>query len=280
MTSHPLFAALLLLAAQGPQPVEPTAAPAPSRPLDNRIFFSSKSTRVGPGTVNWSDLVLSASAFAEPAAGAFGEATVIEQQARTRLGPDILQAAQELRITSDISAGDILKSGETQSRLLDQELSSWQVVEARYYASKRIEIDGELDLVAWLKPVLNAMALADVPQGKARSNNTGVVIDARGVSLEPAIAPRILAPSGESIFGIEAMNALVARKRAPVVYVTSPADPRCVRRAGAEPLLVRAVSSKDGVDIVLAPDDAIRMKTTLMDPWIAAEGRLAVVVDP
>jgi len=267
-----IAAAFLLLLGADPPPT--------AKPIDNRQFFEAKFTDVGPGRVDWTNCVLHATANADAASGAFGDAPVVEQQARTRLGPAILQTAQEVRISAETKAGDVIARGEAPGRLLDQELSSWQATETRYHASGRIEIDGQLDLLAWLKPVLDTLAAAPVPQGQPHSNTTGVVVDARKLPLQPSIAPLLRAPSAEVLYGVNLMNPVVARKRTPVLYVTDPADPRSVKRAGDDPIFVRATAVSDRVDIVLDPQDAIRLRTTLRDPWIAAEGHVVIVVDP
>jgi hypothetical protein len=249
------------------------------RNYEENVFPSVRS-ETGPGWVDWTELKLYARTEGLPDAGAYAARTIVEQKAMARLGPLMLDAAARVRVTADTTAGDVLESGSKLASLLDEDSSSWRVVETRYYTSGKIGVDGCLDIYQWLKPVLLSLeSQSPAPQGMP-SEYSGIVVDARGLKVEPALAPRIWSPSGEMLWGIQLLPTGTVKQRSPVGFVVDPADPRSCKRAGPNPLFVRAASVRDRVDLVLGSPDAELFLTARQDPRILSEARVILVLDP
>jgi hypothetical protein len=129
--------------------------------------------------------------------------------------------------------------------------------------------------------VVRAHAQEAEPPAAEPSNFTGVVVDARGLGAEGALAPRLLSPEGAELFGVGMVLEKTARGQTPVQYVSDPADPRAWKRAGESPLLLRAAAVRDEVDLVLTAEDAVRLATvTARDTTLLAQARVVLVLDP
>jgi hypothetical protein len=267
---HPAAPALLAL----------LTLPALAQDMGDTLAFPPVTTEISGATIDWTHMVLSMTEQARPAPGARAELQVVEQQARVQLGPRLLEAAGRVRLDHDTTVRDLIASGSSLGEHLGQESSSWHVAEARYHSSGLVEIQAVLDLATWLRPAAYAGAADGDPPTGERSSFTGIVIDARGLDAEGALAPRVLSPQGEELFDIDRVHEAVARKQTVVQYVTDPADPLAFRRAGDSPLLLRAERAEDGVDLVLTPDDAIRFQTVTRDARLLTEARLVFVLDP
>jgi hypothetical protein len=249
------------------------------RSYEENVFPSVRS-EVGPGWVDWTELKLYARTESLPEAGAYAARAIVEQKAMARLGPLMLDTAALVRITADTTAGDILESGSRLASLLDEDSSSWRVVETRYFTSGKIGVDGCLDIYQWLRPVLTSLeSQAPAPAGMP-SDYTGIIVDARGLKVEPALAPRLWSPSGEMLWGIQVLPTGTVKVRSPVGFVVDPADPRTCKRAGDNPLFVRATSVRDRVDLVLGSPDAELFQAARQDPRILSEARVILVLDP
>ena len=242
--------------------------------------FTPVTTERAGAVIDWSALTLSLQEGASPVAGSRGELQVVEQQARSALGPRVLAAAGDLRVDASTRARDLIESGSPLGETLGQGLSSWEVREARYFLSGRVELAAELDLRTWLEPVVRARASVEAPREAPSSRFTGVVVDARGLGAEGALAPRLLGPDGQVLYGAEQVLEAAARKRSPAQYVSDPGDPRAFQRAGASPLLLRAAAVQDGVDLVLGAEDTARLRATASDPKLLPEARVVLVLDP
>lgn len=252
--------------------------PASASPPEEQAVFTPVITEVGPGWVNWTEFLVHVSAEAFPDAGPYAERTVVEQKAHTSLEPRMVQTGRHLRISADTTGADILDDGSNLGRILAEDLAEWHVAETRYYSSGRLEVDGELELLTWLRPLFIDLARTTPLPDQTPSRTTGVVVDARGLPLEPAVLPRLWSPSGDLLYSIQSLGRKTARERTPILYVRDPADPRAVERAGANPLFVRAKSIRNDVDLVLDNEGSIRFRTVSRDAHLPGEARVVVIV--
>lgn len=76
----------------------------------------------------------------------------------------------------------------------------------------------------------------------AKGDYTGLIVDCRGLSLQPVMSPIILNTNGTKIFGHKNIDVDKIVEQGMVDYVT---DPEKVSRAGDNPLVVKAVKLED-----------------------------------
>ncbi len=254
------------------------ASPATAQAADPS--FAPVTSQLAGASVDWTHMVLTMSDQAQPAPGSHAELQVTEQQARQHLGPRLLEAAGRVQLDHATTVRDLIDARTPVGEHLGQESSSWHVTETRYHSSGQVEITAELDLATWLRPAAYAGAAdGDPPRGE-RSSFTGIVIDARGLSAQGALAPRLLASDGDVLYALDQVHESIARKRTMVQYVTDPADPLAFARAGASPLLLRAADLHSDVDLVLSVDDSIRFQTVSRDARLLTEALVVLVLDP
>lgn len=222
--------------------------------------------------VNWTRLVLVARASAR--SHGTEDIKAVEELARREIQLGMDQGARRLDVTTDHALGDLFEDREI-GRALRSRVARWEVSEARYHASGKVELVAELALQDLFRPWSVSRvrtAAADPPAPRY----TGLVIDARGLSAKPGWSPRILAPDGavlhEATLWEEAAVSL-----APLIYVSDPAHPAAVR-AGQEPLFVRAAEAS-GVDLVLSDEEAVRFASEMSGARVLGEGTVVVVID-
>ena len=232
------------------------------------------------GQIDWTGMRLLVSASAAGGGGSNTSIETMEAEARTRLGPRVLELARRVRVSSDTTAGDLLDAGDAVADRLDANLALWEVYEARYYTSKAVELDGALPLQPWLRPALVSLAAGKGRSSPPASGVSGLVVDARGLKVLPAIAPRLKDPSGDVLYAVQGLTEFAAAQRGPVVYVRDPADVAAAQRAGEEPLFVRAVTVADGTDLVLSAEDAQAVRDAARDAPFLLAGQVVVVVSP
>lgn len=231
------------------------------------------------GRVNWTTLDLCASATESNSSGSMAGYEALEGRARATLGPRMLDLAREVVIDSTHTSGDLMSSSEAVADKLDANVSLWEVTEARYYTSGRVEVDVCLPIHAWLRPALSRMGAGVDRSSPPAVPITGLIIDARGLDVTPAISPEVRAATGARLYSGASMTSFSASQRAPVIYVTDPADPVAVRRAGEQPLIVSAVSVADDVNLVLDPSDVVAVEKAVSESGFLALGTVVIVVD-
>jgi hypothetical protein len=248
--------------------------------VSRALAFEPVVEELSNGRIDWTSLRLLASAEGVPSSGVIVNLETLEGDARQRLGPRMLAMARQVRITSDTTAATLLDAGDAVADRLDDNLALWEVYEVRYYTSGGVQMDGALPLQAWLRPALVSLADGKDRSSPATGTITGLVVDARGLTVKPALAPRIEGPGGQVLYSVQGMTELAASQRAPVVYVSDPADVAAARRAGAQPLFVRAVSVDAGTDLVLGATDSARVSDAAALAPFLLQGSVVVVVGP
>lgn len=235
---------------------------------------------VPSGRINWTRSTLVVEAEGISNTGAWKDVRVIEQSAFSLLEPRMEELARQVRYSADSTAEDLLRRGDGVAQALEENLGSWTVSETRYYGSGRVELVAELDLKSWMRPALMSQAAGvnDTPDGAMRTS--GVVVDARGLQVRPALAPRLVGPDGGEIFGARSLSEESASTLSPVIWVHDPAHPEAVERAGDAPVFLRATSVEGGSDLVLDRDDATRLRMLAANGTLLAQARVVVVVDP
>ncbi len=233
---------------------------------------------VGDGFIDWTGMRVVAKSSGRATTGAMTSLEALEGDAREQLRPTFERVARGVRIDRDRVAAALLDDGDLVADRLDANLALWEVYEARYLASGGVELDAALSLQSWLRPAL--VTLAQAPEvSRPQGGPSGLVIDARGTGVDPAIAPEVVDEAGGHLYGVVDMTAYAASLRGPVVYVSDAADPAAARRAGAAPSFVRAKAARSGVDIVLDAEAAAALREVGASSDALSRGAVVVVVD-
>ena len=228
----------------------------------------------GGAVVNWTTLTLEVSNSAQ-GRGVGATRKVVEASARTGLGAQVRSAVGGVHVARDIDVNDLLRDEEL-ADAVDARSIRWAVGETRYFASGRIEVVAELDLLDLLKPYSVHVGHTR-PEELRQPTLTGVVIDARGTDAVPTWAPMVLSP-GERVLWDGAMWSDLAVSSTPVFWLTDPAH-AAIARVGQDPIVVQAVDAGRGT-LTLSDMDAVRFRTALQDSDVLRSGAVAIIVDP
>ncbi|MFT4978111.1 MAG: hypothetical protein ACI8S6_004019 [Myxococcota bacterium] len=231
---------------------------------------------VSGGAIDWSELRLEVTIASNHSRGAWQDRRLQEQDAFDQLSNRITRLAEDVPITAELTAGELMASGGELGARLRSGVERWSVEEARYFTRGGVELVGVLDLRTWLWPVLVEMAEAD--ELPAPTDVSGLLIDARGVDMPLSMSPLIRTATGRTLVEPSRYSPAAARRRAPVLFVSDPADPAAAGRAGAAPLLLRASSVDDDGALVLS----VAAERLASEPSVAAlvsRGDIVIVVD-
>jgi hypothetical protein len=229
------------------------------------------------GHIDWTEGLLHAASVSPQSSGARADYEVLEQSAFSQLETRLETLSTGVRVDCERTASELVAQGGETQRLLDAGRSEWHLTEARYYTSGRVELEGQLSLHAWLRPILVADAQGD-GEGTP-SEYTGLIIDARTLRLTPVVAPHVVDVDGASLFSLASLSPSHAGERLPAVWVQDPADPAAVARAGDHPLIVAAASTRRGCEVALAGDASTQV-AALAGSNVLVQGRVVLVVDP
>lgn len=136
-------------------------------------------------------------------------------------------------------------------------MNVWRESDGSCHATVRLYLHGSSGSLA--SAVLGeTIEIEDFPPPKytnmVAGTYTGLIIDCRGKNLSTAIAPVIKSADGTEIYAYKNVGYQTAVSNGMIGYSSSVDSG--VERAGASPLVVKAVSVSGGCDVVVSADDA------------------------
>lgn len=246
-----------------------SAAP-PAEPLPP----SSQAKPAQKGGVDWQDQVLTATGSGAPDLRAVTAAQArlgAERAAKLDALRNLLEQAKGIQLESGKTLGDALSDEATRGHVQGV-LKGFKVTHKRYYSDNGVELDVEVPLSGVLAALPRAPAepAGEVIPAKGHSRATGVIVDARGLSLTPALLPRLLDADGKAVYS----RASLTGKAATVAsYFETVGAAKASKQVGPHPLILKATAAK-GTDLVLSAKDVAALQA---DRALLAQGKVAIV---
>jgi len=183
--------------------------------------------------------------------------------------------------------GDMMSQQDELKGRVEGTIRGFKIAAKRYFADSGVEIDVEVPLSAIASAVNSAPASKDGKDGEGaktdvalntagEKKNTGLVIDARGLKVSPALSPRILAEDGKPLYTADCLSEEARKSKGVASYFKTLDDAQKSMLVGDKPVVVKAKSA-DGSDLVLTADDI--KKLTESNNSYLAEGRVAIVTN-
>ncbi|WP_419787769.1 hypothetical protein [Pseudodesulfovibrio sp.] len=120
------------------------------------------------------------------------------------------------------------------------------------------------------------------PVGAGGGGYTGVVVDARGLSVTPALTPVIYGQDGLGVYGAFLVSRQNAIDKGVAAY-SATADPSLLKeRVGQHPLVVKAVSAYGSwrTDLIISTAMARLVRAVMRSADAVGNCRLVIVLDP
>ncbi len=198
---------------------------------------------------------------------------------------NLLEIIKGVYITSETTVENAITTSDVIRTKIEGYLQCPKKSEPRYKSDGSIEIRVEVPLT---REIMESLGLVDqmpeevVPLSgeKGKPRYTGLVIDARGIGLEPALAPRVLNEDGQEIFGVS----MVPRNKLPedglVVYVGNVDLAKEHPRVGDNPIVVKGLRAegKYRTDVVVSNEDARKILES-EDPGFLHSAKVVIVLD-
>ncbi len=249
------------------------------------LLANEKVERLNKGTIDWSTrqlkVVAKASPYPDP-----------ESPAQAREGAELAAKQKAWRAYIDMLSGIRFNSNQTLLAYLEEKgalkykvrgiLRSYRQSGVKFGADNSAEVTTYMPL----EGAFSAILYAKLEPGEQRNTKvtplkgaaSGIIIDARGTGLKPALLPKIRSPQGAVLFDTADSAALM--EVGPLIYIKE-VTRKLAQRAGANPWHVKAVKSSGTypVDIVLSAEDSQLISETKRLRQLLSAGALVVLVD-
>jgi len=233
------------------------------------------------GQVDWTDgLVLSRDSATSAARRGAGVATMQAATQAARQG--LLRLVDQVRFDATQMLGQTVRQAEAPRRELEALVTRATVVETRYSPGGVVETVVQLPFAGQLTALFFPAVSSVAPDGEPRSEavHTGVVIDARGLAIQPALFPKIVDEHGQALYAPESVDREAAVQQGYVAYAKAFDQAPAQARIGEHPLVLRAlrVAGETRVDLVLSDAEATRIRDYTATRRLVRQCRVLIVM--
>lgn len=228
----------------------------------------------GAGGVNWQNQTVKATGFGAPnpnlPIGAQRSGAL--RAARLDALRNLLEVVKGMYITSETTVQNAMAGNDLIHAQVQGIVRGFKVSDVRYMNTGDLEVDVEVPLSTFYdvlnpdQPNNNYLpehhghphknSYQTIPAGN--SLYTGLIIDARGLDVQPALAPRILDEQGNEVYGSQQVSREYAIRHGVVGYDKDLSNASSSIRVGKNPLIIRAVSASGvhSADVTISTGDA------------------------
>jgi hypothetical protein len=232
------------------------------------------------GSVNWQGQVVKATGAGAPdlkAASAAQARLGAERAALLDAFRNLLAQVKGVAVDGTRKVGDLVEKDEVRARV-EGVVRGYKIVNKRYFSDNGVEVEVEVPLAALTDVVDPDPTPVPPPVGSPQGEKgaTGLVIDARGLKVLPALMPRVLDDAGKPLYTIDSLSAEARKASGVASYVQSLEEASRSMRAGDKPLVLKAVRGA-GADVQLGAEEAQRLAR--VNTSFLADGKVIIVLN-
>jgi len=237
-----------------------------------------------PGTVDWQRKVVRCSGTGAPnlrdAQGNVAVARIgAERAAKLDAIRNCMEAVKGVRIQGSETVGGAISGDAALRARVEGVVKGFKVVDKpRYFSDGGVEMDVEVPLDGVAEAVLPPAREGAARAAATPGGETGLLVDAGGTGVVPALAPRLLDEQLGEVYGAGSLGAEARHKVGPAAYARDAASARkqLQARLGDRPRVVKALRAV-GADLVISEADAVELRKG--PPGYLAEGRVVIVTE-
>ena len=250
-------------------------APA-ARAAEGQVDWERKVVKcTGSGAANLKD------ADGNPAVARVGA----EKAAKLDALRNCLATLRGVQVESGKTVGSVLDSDAALSARVSGLVRGFRAVgKPRYFSDGGVEIEVEVPLEGALSDALLPRDPAAPPAPRDPVQIVGgpsaLVIDARGLKVVPARAPRVKDEKGREVYGPATLDEAGRKLGGAAAYAPDLDAARAAfaDRVGRRPWVVKAVRA-EGSDLVLAQADADQIQRAMPPPHFLKAGKVVILAD-
>lgn len=264
------------------------------------------------GAIDWGRLVVRCTGVGSPSPEAVSAPNLPEviKSAQSDALERLLKTLRQIPITSQTSVNQVMQADDALRDRVRELVRKFREVRVHYMSDGSVEMDVELCLSGelmdlMLPPTGGGKRIPDGllcplcgqpwpegrevppdirldrPQGVPPKPFTGLVIDARGLGLNPALAPKVLNEMGKTVYGVGFAKRPRSLVEGIVGYEQNLAQARERERVASNPLVVEGLKAWGAgkTDVVIANDQAALLHCMPEHLQFMEECRVIVVLD-
>lgn len=246
---------------------------------------------LGRGTVDWTNGFIEAVGEGKPPSNPLNSAhsrAVAERNADLAARNNLMEVVKSIRVDSKTLVGDYLGGKGISRFALETLLRGAQGVDLSYEQEDEVRVtvsvslEGALAELILPKSILTISTVTQPQEGERKEDSfTGLIVDCRGIALQPAMVPLIVDEEGEVIYGPAFASREHAAEKGMVSYIRNSASAKDHPRVAPKPLGVKGIRTPKGrpCDIMISQADAAKIRGLASNLGFLHRCRVLVVVD-
>lgn len=244
------------------------------------------------GKVDWSTGVITAVGIGAPPAQPANPAqarAMAERAAQVVAYRNLLEAVKGVRVDSTTLVENFIVTSDVIRTEVNGIIQGATVMDKKYMSDGSVEVTVGMKLTGALADALLPKTPATPPTGLTGTLTpaapgqvyTGLIVDARGLGVRPAMVPKILNEDGKEVYGSAWVNRDYAVREGMVGYLKDPIAAQTNPRVTDKPLMVKAlkVSGDARVDVVITNADAATIHGAAQNLSFLEKCRVIILVD-
>jgi hypothetical protein len=193
-----------------------------------------------------------------------------------------LEAIQGVRIDSQTTVRNAMLESDVIRSQVEGYIYGARVVDTRYLSDGAVQVTVEVSLRGAINNVLlpEDTGTKDVPK-TGNPVYTGLIINAKGLKVRPALSPKVLDGDGREVYGSAFVSREYAIEQGMVGYAKDLSAAQQNERVTDNPLIVKAkkTSGSGGSDIVVDSEAAQSLRDASQNLSFLEQCRVMIVVD-
>jgi len=241
----------------------------------------------GHGSIDWSDQVVRAVGISVQGGvgGRAGQIRAAELDALRQ----ILETVKGIRINSETTVEQfMLESDQIRTRIEGVARNFRRVGDPVYQADGSIELTVEMSMAGQGQLFEQVLSSYGAPASQLYTSApsgsgvfTGLIVDARGLGIRPALAPALVDERGQVIYGERYVDRAWLIEHGMVEYAKDMITARNNDRVGSNPLVIKASDARgpNRTDAVIANDNARLLHAVEKHLTFLQQARVIFIVD-
>ena len=242
---------------------------------------------MGTGEVNWSANVIRSVGSGAPSPDAPNVAVArlgAERAAKLDAMRNLLETVKGVHIDSQTTVVNFTTQSDSINSRVEGIVKGARVVKTKYLSDGGVEVIIEVPITGGLADTVygNLTDLGSVAVPKAGNPvYTGLIIDAKGTGVRPAMSPKIVDEDGKEVYGSAFVSREFAIKQGIVGYAKDVNAAKQNERVTANPIVVKGLKTtgSGGSDIVISNADAAGLRDVSKNLSFLEQTRVLVIVD-
>ena len=258
------------------------------------VFSQGYMQDIGTGKVDWTSQVVRSTGIGAPnvslplpqqRAGALRAAKMDALR-------NLLETVKGVNLNSETLVENAIVTNDQIMTKVEGAVRGFRVVDTRYMSSGDVEVDVEVPLTGILTdallpplpafgggvPSAGGEAGLETPAAGAVS---GLIVDARGLGLRPAMAPKVVDEQGNEVYGSKFVSREYAVDIGMVGYEKDVSRAAKNERVASTPMVVKGLqaSGPNKTDVVIGAADAAKIQNTAVNANFLQHCKVMFVLD-